>query len=178
MSSAGGLAAVIQSPCGVSESFDPATVDPANPPKIVQFTAIWDTGATHSCITQDVIAALGLKPITMRRVHHAGGTEDAEVFSIHLMLPNNVGFRDVLATRCQLPTGSQVLIGMDIITVGDFAITNTGGKTVCSFRTPSTKRIDYVQEHQNETLREKFQHGGSKKDRKRNHKTFGKNKHK
>lgn len=41
---------------------------------------------------------------------------------------------------------TDILIGMDIITLGDFAITNVGGKTVFSFRTPSTKMIDYVEE--------------------------------
>ena len=37
-----------------------------------------------------------------------------------------------------------VLIGMDIITLGDFAVTNRDGITVMSFRTPAQGRIDYV----------------------------------
>ena len=37
-----------------------------------------------------------------------------------------------------------VLIGMDIIGSGDFAITNHKGKTVFSFRIPSIGRIDFV----------------------------------
>ena len=42
--------------------------------------------------------------------------------------------------------GFDVLIGMDIITLGDFSITNVGGKTIFSFRVPSTETIDYVQQ--------------------------------
>ena len=36
-----------------------------------------------------------------------------------------------------------MLIGMDIITLGDFAITNLNGQTVMSFRLPSSGRIDF-----------------------------------
>jgi hypothetical protein len=38
------------------------------------------------------------------------------------------------------------IIGMDIIRRGDFAITNANGKTKMSFRMPSLKAIDFVEE--------------------------------
>ena len=43
-----------------------------------------------------------------------------------------------------------VLIGMDIITLGDFAITNFGGKTVMSYRYPSVCTIDFAKEDKQE----------------------------
>jgi uncharacterized protein YchJ len=43
-------------------------------------------------------------------------------------------------------SGGDVLIGMDIITRGDFAVTNSDGRTTFSYRWPSTKRIDFVKE--------------------------------
>ena len=39
-----------------------------------------------------------------------------------------------------------VLIGMDIITQGDFAVTNRCGRTKFSFRFPSQADIDFVSE--------------------------------
>jgi hypothetical protein len=42
--------------------------------------------------------------------------------------------------------GFEAIIGMDIITQGDFSITNVGGETCMSFRTPSIRRVDYVAE--------------------------------
>jgi len=39
---------------------------------------------------------------------------------------------------------SDVLIGMDIISLGDFAVTNFQEKTVFTFRIPSVERIDFV----------------------------------
>ena len=45
--------------------------------------------------------------------------------------------------------GCEVLIGMDIITVGDFVVTNRNGKTVFSFQTPSTHEYDFVKQIRN-----------------------------
>jgi hypothetical protein len=36
---------------------------------------------------------------------------------------------------------------MDVITAGDFSITNHGGRTVFSFRVPSMSVVDYVAQH-------------------------------
>jgi hypothetical protein len=43
-----------------------------------------------------------------------------------------------------LAGGIEALIGMDIITLGDFSITNHKGVTCMSFRIPSGHEIDYV----------------------------------
>lgn len=48
-------------------------------------------------------------------------------------------------------SGFDLLIGMDIITTGDFSITNVGGKTIFSFRVPSIKELDYVKESKSPT---------------------------
>jgi len=40
--------------------------------------------------------------------------------------------------------GTDVLIGMNIINQGDFAVTNKDGKTVFSFRLPSVECLDFV----------------------------------
>ena len=43
-------------------------------------------------------------------------------------------------------TGTDVLIGMDIISQGDFAITASQGETKFTFQIPSTHDIDFVKE--------------------------------
>ena len=42
--------------------------------------------------------------------------------------------------------GADVLIGMDIIGRGDFAVTNLAGRTRVSFEAPSTRRIDFAED--------------------------------
>ena len=52
--------------------------------------------------------------------------------------------------------GIDFLIGMDIITLGDFSVTNLNGKTTFSFRYPSCETINYVKQAK-ELLRKDLQ---------------------
>jgi hypothetical protein len=66
---------------------------------------------------------------------------------VNFGLPNNVTVQGVLACECaDIPGGVGALIGMDIISKGDFSITNVNGLTCMSFRIPSMVIIDYVLE--------------------------------
>jgi hypothetical protein len=84
----------------------------------------------------------------MKTVHHAGGVGQSETFLVNISLPNSVNFKNVEVTFAELPAGVHMLIGMDIITAGDFSITNVGGVTVFSFRLPSQVEVDFVKELQ------------------------------
>ncbi|MDO8714259.1 MAG: retroviral-like aspartic protease family protein [Polynucleobacter sp.] len=111
-----------------------------------QCNAIWDTGATNSVISQRVVDALGLAPIGYTSVMGVAGKHDCPQFSSGILLPNNVHFEKVLVTLGQL-NGFDVLIGMDIISAGSFAITHRTGATVFSFSIPTVDTIDYVQKY-------------------------------
>lgn len=141
----GGLQRVLISECHACAAFDPATLSESQPPPLQSFSAIWDTGATSSVINKRVVDVCGLKPTGMTQVQHAGGISDAETFLVAIWLPNGVGFSSVQVTRADL-RGADILIGMDIITRGDFSITNLGGSTVFSFRCPSVRTVDFVKE--------------------------------
>jgi predicted aspartyl protease len=109
-------------------------------------SAIWDTGATGSVITQRVVDELGLKPISIALVHGVGGIQESPVFLVNILLPMNVTIGMVRVTLGNLPAGTDVLIGMDVITVGDFVISNNGGRTKMSFRVPSSGDWDFVKD--------------------------------
>ena len=108
------------------------------------FTAIWDTGATGSVITQSVVDACGLRPTGMATVHHADGESVQETYLVNIGLPNRVAYPGVRVTKARLLVDADVLIGMDIISTGDFAVTNLDGLTKFSFRVPSLEHIDFV----------------------------------
>lgn len=59
-------------------------------------------------------------------------------------LPNGVETAAVRVTQGVLKS-CDVLIGMDIINKGDFAVTNRGGVTMLSFQMPSLNHIDFVE---------------------------------
>ena len=114
----------------------------------------------------------------MAQVHGVNSTGVSEVYLINIRLPNGVAFMHVQVTKGQLVGPVDVLIGMDIITQGDFSVTNKDGKTVFSFRVPSEVHTDYVREFNEKQLKEKQTHGGSKAERKKTPKKFAKNKKK
>jgi len=125
----------------VSEAFNPSQNKQVPPTKT--FKGIWDTGATDSVISSEIVKACKLAPITMVEVNHAGGSSLQNVYLVSFGLPNRVSFSAVRVTEGQL-AGTDILIGMDIIGAGDFAVTNKDGKTMFSFRIPSLEHIDFV----------------------------------
>jgi hypothetical protein len=166
-----GLLRSLKSECGVCAAFDPTQVPREQRPKLEKFMAIWDTGATNSVITQKVVDSCGLKPVGMKETHGVHGKADVETFLINVMLPNSVGFVNLEVTLGQL-YGADVLLGMDIITSGDFSITNVGGRTVFSFRVPSITAVDFVKEFRRNAalvagVKPKFQPGPPSHKRRR-----------
>ncbi len=134
-----GLLSVLTSPCTISD----ATEAPGDGGR--SFTAIWDTGATNSVITQAVVDACGLVATGMERVYNVTGSAAQETYLVTIELPNRSRYTPVRVTRGNLQGEADVLIGMDIITTGDFAVTNFGGITTFSFRFPSLEHIDFVE---------------------------------
>lgn len=110
-----------------------------------QVKAIWDTGATATVITENVVKSLGLIPTGMSHVNTANGIAVQNTYIIDVVLPTGITVKDVTVTgAAALSGGCEVLIGMDIIGLGDFSITNYKDVTCMSFRIPSLHEIDYV----------------------------------
>ena len=128
----------------IAPGFNPAT--PPTPfPTFVATKALWDTGASKSVISTTLVKSLGLTPVGAIQVHHGDGTSTRNTYLVNFTLPNSVSVAGVLAT--EFPPSHDhfaVLVGMDVITLGDFLITNVGGITWVSFRIPSCETIDYV----------------------------------
>ncbi len=130
----------------ISQAFAPSSSSTKIPTNAKKFIAVWDTGATGSVITKRVVSDCGLKPIGMTKVNTAKGEATTAVYLANVFLPNNVAFSHVKMTEGELAGNIEVLIGMDIISQGDFAVTNKDGKTVFSFRIPSIECIDFVKQ--------------------------------
>ncbi len=138
------ISRVLITPVLVSEDFIP-TINTKTPP-MAKFLAIWDTGATNCVITTHVVKKLNLKPISATQVNHGGGSSICNVYLISIYLPNKIGLTQIRATEGQICGNTDVLIGMDIINRGDFAVTNLNGKTAFTFRMPSIEQIDFVKQ--------------------------------
>jgi hypothetical protein len=131
------------SECAFAPAFDPATVTPQQAASFKQFRALWDTGASGTVISQRIVTACGLQPIGMTKTYGVGGEHITDEYLVNIGLPNKIGISGVKVIRGEL-VGFDALIGMNIITLGDFALTNHNGKTVFTFRFPSCETIDFV----------------------------------
>lgn len=137
--------------CHVCVAFAP-TAAPDPRPQQGEYNAVWDTGASGSVITQRIADELGLVPTGITNVNGITGQSQTETYLVNITLPNGVMFHGLRVTRAILE-GFDVLIGMDVIAAGDFAVTGAGGKTVMSFRVPSRQTIDFAQEEQAERMK-------------------------
>ncbi|MFZ5975751.1 MAG: SEC-C metal-binding domain-containing protein [Bacillota bacterium] len=112
--------------------------------KSIEVNAIWDTGATSTCITNKVVNDLGLEQTGVCTISTASGISQAPRYGISLKLPNNLHINPFQADMVTLHDNVEMLIGMNIITTGDFALTNHNNKTTLSFVFPSMGETDYV----------------------------------
>jgi predicted aspartyl protease len=143
-----GITDALVTKCVVSEAYDPTIIN--NIPHS-ECKAIWDTGAMCSVISTKVVDSLGLPSIGKTRVFHANGESVVGLYLINIILPNQIGCSFLQVTEGDI-ADTDVLIGMDIISKGDFAVTASQGKTKFSFQVPSTHDTDYVKEY-NQKLR-------------------------
>jgi len=120
----------------------------------VEYKALWDTGATYTVITKKIIDRLNLQPITQGVSYHAQGSTIVNIYNIDLVLPNGILVQKIRVSEGIL-TGCDMLIGMDIINLGDFALTHKDGKTVFSFQIPATHEYDFVKQIQNQNIPQK-----------------------
>lgn len=135
------LSNVLINDCGIHSAVaDPEQTNPNSlNPRI--YKAIRDTGATNTCITEKVAVECGLPVIGTAEVHHANGKDTVDVFLASLYLPNGVATPVIRVNKAKL-VNADILIGMDIIGQGDFAISNFKGITQFSFRMPSLMHMD------------------------------------
>ena len=108
--------------------------------------ATWDTGATGSVITERLAQQLNLVSYGKSQSFGIGGTVTNNVYLVDVELPGNVSIADVQVSGSKElnSAGFDVLIGMDVIGCGDFAVSNFDNRTSFTYRIPSVGLIDFV----------------------------------
>lgn len=126
----------VEYPSVVREILTGVRVAPHPSPQeaLVQARALWDTGATFSVVSRDKAAELGLVPVDFSQAYTANGWYETPVYRINLLLPNGILINGLRVSQSDLMV-CDMLIGMDVISLGDFHLTN-GGNTVFKFVIP------------------------------------------
>ena len=80
----------------------------------------------------------------MINVQTPSGIGTMNKYMVNLILNNEVRIMNLIVMDSEIgDQGIDVLIGMDIISIGDFAVSNFEGKTQFSFRMPSQEHVEY-----------------------------------
>lgn len=108
--------------------------------------ALWDTGATCTCISKNVVEQLNLVPCGQRPMQTVSDQKIVNEYRMDIKLQNeDVCLKNIFVVDSEIgEQGIDLLIGMDIIGLGDFSVSNYNGKTVFTFRIPSQVTTDYV----------------------------------
>lgn len=115
----------------------------------------WDTGATCTCISHAVVKKLGLIPTSMTRVQTPSGNKDVNVYLVDIELPGKVIIRNVQVCESEIgDQGIDVLVGMNIINLGDFGVSNYK-RTFFTFRVPSVEHVDFIGQEKRREIVEK-----------------------
>ena len=134
-----GVVNVIKTSIQISDDYDLDNYKDKLYPSTHLFDATWDTGAMVSVISTKVVDELGLIPTGKETVYHGGGNSISYKYLVNIFLPNDLVFASLEVLG--MPISVDVLIGMDIISQGDFAITASEGITIFSFQIPSKNKI-------------------------------------
>ena len=99
--------------------------------------ALWDTGSTESLISEKIVKMI--EPILNNKSKYV--TRDVviecETYAVSLSLSDEITFRDVLMKKADLTDKNvDIIIGMDIISRGDFEIRNYNNLVEFAFRIP------------------------------------------
>ncbi len=112
--------------------------------------AIWDTGATQTVINPRLSKLLNLQATGRDKVRGVSGEQIALTYIVDIFLPNHFVYKGLNVVAIDFGE-RDILIGMDIIGAGDFAI--CGGKFF-SFALPSFENpIDFVKKTERVNLK-------------------------
>lgn len=115
--------------------------------KEIPVKAQWDTGVTYCVISSEFVQKFGLIP---NRKHEVQSTFSSEIKNTHCLdlVLNHEVLIPIEASESNIikKTGIDLIIGMEIIYRGDFAISTHDGVTCFSFRVPSHGLIDFNNE--------------------------------
>ncbi len=97
-------------------------------------------------VNERVVDELKLPTDGFVNIQHAGGVAAAVPFyHVDFLLYNSSPIVDVRVGLSAV-RDIDVIIGMDIINRGDFAVSNRNGATTFSFRIPSIEDFDFVKD--------------------------------
>ncbi len=120
-------------------------INPQTLQRVPNVRALWDTGSTCSVVVSRIINELGLVHHRIVENQYLGGNGNNPIYNTKFSLGNNFEINEVIEVMAvgYIDDTCEVMIGMDIIGLGDFSVCGKNGNICMSFRYPSLHTIDY-----------------------------------
>jgi hypothetical protein len=113
--------------------------------KKIKVNAMWDTGANFTAINSKIVKELNLPCLGKAGVGGILGEQKiGNVYFLNIYLPNQDKHK--IKVMGAEPKNCDILIGMDIISNGNFAISCFENKTTFTFCYPSFGKIDFYKQ--------------------------------
>lgn len=113
--------------------------------KIMNVASLWYTGAATTCISKNVVKTLNLTSNEEVYIDTPSGRSKTKIYEIDIILPNEVYLKNIKVYETTIgDQGFDLLIGMDIISKGDFCVSGVNGVITASFRYPAQGVTDYM----------------------------------
>ena len=107
---------------------------------------IIDTGSICSVVSMNLVEKLGGIPFSYQFVNTASSHNTlTPMYKASIVLCNKLEITNLMVSDGTLPAGEECLIGMDILSLGDLAVSHFEGKTCISFRIPSQQSIVFAE---------------------------------
>jgi hypothetical protein len=100
-------------------------------------SAVWDTGSTNSCISENIAFDFCLEKSRQVICNAVHSQSMVNTYLASLILPNGLIINEIeLCSSKNLSTGD-LLIGMDVISKGEFLVSTCNDITTYSFQSPA-----------------------------------------
>ena len=99
---------------------------------VVARCSLWDTGSTSTILSRRLIDELQPEPFRKGGISGIGGETEGNTYLLHVLLPTGDACTNMEVLEADLGD-YDAIIGMDIITLGDFRISSTADETIFTF---------------------------------------------
>jgi hypothetical protein len=115
--------------------------------KQLDVSAMWDTDSMGTCVSTRLARHLGLAPFRTTTLASLHGDSVTNVCFMDIVLPDEIVIENVMAMEIETQRDFDIIIGMNIIRLGDFSLCNDHGNTVMTFSLPSSNTpLDFVKQ--------------------------------
>lgn len=112
--------------------------------RILNLKGMWDTGATTSCLDIKYLDVLNIKSTASTEYSAIGIHGNTDLYQIDLLINDCMLIHNLRIASQDLSSNEiQFLIGMDIISLGDFSINTINNKTIGCFRYPTNHKLPH-----------------------------------